>query len=213
MITKIKGMLCLAFSGCLAATAALAEDAVRFDYSGLYAGFSTSFSAGSSDWTNPLTGVTTGDFDISGRSGGAILGYNWRNGETYYGVALDITVGEIGGTGYGNCPTGCNTTLQSYAALRGQIGHRAGQGHLYGFAGIALGRIDLNLATLPRQQHSATGWLAGIGYEHPLEDGWTLRGELQYMDFEDTVYSAGGPALTVGTNRIGMIRIGLTRYF
>lgn len=210
---KIIGIVCLAFAGFFCATRAMAEEEPRFDYSGLHAGFSTTFSGGSSEWTNPATRATSGTFDISGRGGGAILGYNWRNGETYYGLALDITVGEIGGTGHGTCATGCATALQSYAALRGQIGRRVGRGHLYGFAGVALGRIDLTPVGAPRQQHSASGWLAGIGYEHPLEDGWTLRGELQYMDFEDRVYSASGPAMRVGSNGIGMIRIGLTRYF
>lgn len=213
MIKKTWGMVCLMLVGALAATGAAAQDGPRFDYSGIYAGFGTAYSVGDSAWRDPAGPASTGVFDISGRSGSAILGYNWRSGQTYYGLALDLTAGEIGGFGYGGCPAGCETALQSYAALRAQIGHRVGDGHLYGFAGVALGRINLTPVGLPRQQHSATGRLAGIGYEHPLEDGWTLRAELQYMDFEDTIYSASGPVRTVGTNRVGMIRIGMTRYF
>jgi len=213
MIRNLWAALCLALAGGMAAGGAMAQDGPRFDYSGLYAGFSTAYSAGRSEWSDPVGPTSTGEFDISGRIGGAILGYNWRIGETYLGIALDLTAGEIGGIGHGGCPAGCETALQYYGALRGQIGHRVGEGHLYGFIGIAQARIDQHPAGFARQQRNAAGWLAGIGYEHPLDNGWTLRTELQYMDFEDTIYSASGPTRTVSSNHVGMIRIGLTRYF
>lgn len=217
MIKILAGRLRLALAGLaisLSATAAHADEpSTAFDFSGAYAGFSMSNAIGQSNWTDPLAPASTGAFDLTGRGGGAILGYNWRTGRTYYGLALDITVNPADGIGNGACATGCETTLQSYAALRAQLGQRMGDGHLYGFAGLAMGRLDLAPVGLARQERDLGGWLAGIGYEHPLEDGWTIRVELQYMDFEDTRYTLSGPVQAVTDNRVGMLRIGLTRYF
>ena len=218
MITKITGYLRLTLAGLTVAvatgTAAFADDpAVPFDYSGVYAGFSMTFGSGESRWTDPVAPASTGTFDLNGRGGGAIIGYNWRTGRTYFGLALDVTVNPTGGIGYGGCVAGCETELQSYAALRAQLGQRMGDGHLYGFAGLAIGRIDLAPAGLPRQERDLGGWLAGIGYEHPLDNGWTFRAELQYLDFEDTHYSLSGPIQSVSDNRVGMLRLGLVRYF
>jgi opacity protein-like surface antigen len=76
-----------------------------------------------------------------------------------------------------------------------------------------MGRVDLAPVGFARQERDLGGWLVGIGYEHPLQDGWTFRAELQYMDFEDTRYTLSGPVQTVSDNRVGMLRLGLTRYF
>lgn len=217
MITKFTAQLRLALAAaamaCVGSASCAEQQHVAFDYSGAYAGFSMTYGWGDSTWTDLAVPATTGRFDLSGRGGGAILGYNWRTGRTYYGMALDITVNPTTGSGYGGCAAGCETSLQSYAALRAQVGQRVGDGHLYGFAGVAIGRIDLAPSGLPRQERDIGGWLAGIGYEHPLENGWTFRAELQYMDFENTLYSLAGPIQTVTDNRLGMLRIGLTRYF
>ncbi|WP_127562182.1 outer membrane protein [Nioella ostreopsis] len=220
MIKKLTSHFRLAMTGLamvtmLASTmAAHAEDrSTAFDYSGAFAGFSMTYAFGQSNWTDPLAPASTGVFDLAGRGGGAIVGYNWRTGRAYFGLALDITVTPADGTGYGGCATGCDTTLQSYAALRAQLGQRMGDGHLYGFAGLAMGRVDLAPVGFARQERDLGGWLVGIGYEHPLQDGWTFRAELQYMDFEDTRYTLSGPVQTVSDNRVGMLRLGLTRYF
>ncbi|MGI3186877.1 outer membrane protein [Nioella aestuarii] len=217
MITKIAGKLRLALAGlcivCAAPMAAADERPLPFDFSGAYAGFSRTDGLGDSTWSDQTLPLNTGGFDLSGNGGGAILGYNWRTGRSYFGVALDFTVNPLTGTGTASCTAGCETSLQNYVALRAQLGHRMGDGHLYGFAGLAIGRVDLMPIGLPTQERDSRGWLAGIGYEHPWDNGWAFRVELQYMDFEDTRYTLSGPVHGVSDNRVGMLRIGLTRYF
>lgn len=217
MITKITGKMRLALAGvamlCATGTAQADQQEIPFDFSGLYAGFSGTIGFGQSTWTDPAIPATTGSFDLTGSGGGAVIGYNWRTGRSYFGVALDVTANPTHGSGQGTCPAGCETSLRGYVALRAQLGHRMGDGHLYGFAGAAMGQFDIAPTGLPSQNRDLGGWLAGIGYEHPMEDGWALRVELQYMDFRDTRYTLAGPAQTVSGNHVGMLRIGLTRYF
>jgi opacity protein-like surface antigen len=206
--------LVIAMTMATAAGQARADDAPRFGFDGVYAGFSVTGGYAESHWSAGGAGASD-RLHLSGRGGGALAGINWREGDTVFGVALDISATQIDGSGHGGpCAAGCATTLERYAALRLQLGQRVGAaGHVYGFAGLAWGRFDLNPAGQPRQQRDAQGWLAGIGYEQALEGGWSWRAELQVMGFDDLTYSAAGPALRVGLDRSGLIRIGLVRYF
>lgn len=216
MHKRILAMLWLVMAMALVASALSARadgvDTPRFE--GLYAGFSTTGGYGESTWTGG-GGSPSDRLHLSGRGGGAILGYGWREGRTLYGLALDLTAAQVSGRAHGGvCAAGCDTTLERYAGLRGQIGQRVGEdGHLYGFAGLAWGRIDLNPSGLSRQHADTRGWLAGVGYERALEDGWSWRLEAQVMGFEDVSYTAAGPARRIGLDQVGLMRLGLVRWF
>jgi len=209
MIRKIMGLVCLVAVAAMSAPPVMAQEDRDPRFAGLHAGLSRSLARADSSWSTP--GTVTG-LDMDGAGGSLILGYSWPLDGLVYGIALDMTVPGAEGLAGAGCGGTCLARLDRYIALRAQIGQRVGRGHLYGFAGLALGQFEYARAGLAQVEDHRTGWLAGIGYEHPMSRGWILRAEAQVMDFGNRALPLQG-GWSASPGRVGLIRLGFVQYF
>src|SRR5258707_4829851 len=61
-----------------------------FTWNGFYVGINAGYGFGHSKWTDTVTGVSTGDFDISGALIGGTAGTNLQLGSWVLGIEGDI---------------------------------------------------------------------------------------------------------------------------
>ena len=133
----------------------------------------------------------------SGFVGGGQLGYNWQQGSWVYGVETDLSGTSLkssmsGGLSTGGCLTDAANTsanLDWYGTLRGRVGWANGPVLVYGTAGLAYGKVDLNstfnglgLLTSAQVSSTRTGWVIGAGVEYLLQPNLSLNLGYQYVD-------------------------------
>jgi outer membrane immunogenic protein len=160
------------------------------------------------DWSGAYLGVqggvvrrdaTLSPFDIlragdkTGGIVGALLGYNWQQGNFVYGLEGDWN--WIGAKASGRSNLADNSS-DSYdvnwlATLRGRAGLALDSTLFYVTGGVAFGHVENSVALLDgtgsvqvsfAQKETKAGWTVGAGVEHMLAPQWTARGEFRYAD-------------------------------
>jgi outer membrane immunogenic protein len=94
-----------------------------FTWNGFYAGINAGYGFGTSKWTDSVTGVSTGGFDINGALIGGTAGYNTQLGGFVLGIEGDIGGSFIKGATASSCITTCETSNHWLATLRGRLGY------------------------------------------------------------------------------------------
>jgi outer membrane immunogenic protein len=171
---------------------------------------------------------------------GGFVGYNWQWTEAVVGIELNYTHGNFFGSNMGSqarsfqFPTNYVTTaavasaatmkVTDYGSLRVRGGYAIDNFLPYGFAGIAMGRANINrwasysayyeyvgaaVPPLPDYQgsgnltdnanaHFITGFAGGVGVDVMLYAGLFLRAEWEYLRFTSKVDT------TINTVRAGL---------
>lgn len=135
------------------------------------------------DWTGGYVGAQLGygDVDSNGAGldgygwlGGVHAGYRWDMGNWVAGTELSwdsagIDLGAVDGD-----------QLDSVAALKIMAGREIGNSLVYGTIGAAQAS-----ATVGGVDYSDNGLVYGIGFDHALNDKWTVGGEVLEHNFDN----------------------------
>jgi outer membrane immunogenic protein len=136
------------------------------------------------DWSGGYVGAQLGygDVDSNGAGldghgwlGGVHAGYRWDLGSWVAGTELsyDKASGvDLGAT--------AGDQLDNVAALKVMAGREIGNSLVYGTLGAAKANATVGGADL-----SDTGLVYGVGFDHALNDKWTVGGELLEHKFND----------------------------
>jgi outer membrane immunogenic protein len=153
-----------------------------FTWNGFYVGINAGYGFGKSRWTDSTTGVSTGNFDISGAVAGGTMGYNMQFGSTIFGVETDIDWTNIKGSATANCASTCQTSNDWLGTLRGRLGYTLDRLLPFVSAGLAYGNIKGDLAGGSNFNDFKVGWTAGGGLEYAFAGNWTAKAEYLYVD-------------------------------
>jgi outer membrane immunogenic protein len=153
-----------------------------FSWSGFYLGINAGYGFGTSRWTNPLTGLTTGDFDVNGAMVGGTLGYNVQFGSAIFGLEADFDWSDIKGTTTVNCPLGCETKNTWLGTARGRIGYAFDRFLPYFTGGAAFGELRAASPGINGMTETKVGWTLGGGVEYAFLSNWSAKVEYLYVD-------------------------------
>ncbi|HXC16329.1 MAG TPA: outer membrane beta-barrel protein [Holophagaceae bacterium] len=136
-----------------------------------------------------------------GFTGGLTLGYNAQDGAAMYGFEMDLNAFSVKGDRSttvvypGFAPTTYTvnqTTKGGYlGTFRGRIGYAAGRSLWYGTAGLALASIKIEdsfsdtfatAAESASKSKTKAGWTLGGGYELDMQNQWSFKAEVLYVD-------------------------------
>ena len=118
-----------------------------FTWNGFYAGINAGYGFGASKWTDTVTGVSTGNFDVGGALVGGTAGYNLQLGGWVFGIEGDIGWNFIKGSTATGCGTRCETASDWLGTLRGRFGYAFDRFLPYFTGGVAFGDIEGTAAT------------------------------------------------------------------
>jgi outer membrane immunogenic protein len=162
-----------------------------YNWNGFYVGLNGGYGFGDSNWTNPTTGDSTGNFDLSGGLAGGQIGWNYQMGQFVFGIEGDMDWSGIKGTsnapGITGC-VGCQTSNNWLSTVRARFGFAWDRVLVYGTAGGAFGDVK---ATTPlafggmSQTSTEAGWAAGAGVEVGITENITGRVEYLFVDLAD----------------------------
>lgn len=168
-----------------------------FSWNGFYVGVNAGYGTGKSNWTDTVTSITTGDFDVKGPVAGGTVGYNTQLGGGIFGIEADFDWANIKGSTIVACATGCETRLQWLTTLRGRVGYALDRFLPYLTAGGAFGNVKGTLTSVGSFTESKAGWTAGGGVEYAFVNNWTAKLEYLYVDLGtsrcDAACSGGNP--------------------
>ena len=175
-----------AFPGALPQPVATKAPPPPFSWTGLYLGVNGGYSFGGSDWTDSLTGGSTGNFGTSGFLFGGTLGADYQIGAFVFGVEADGDWTKTGGFGTFTttslCAGGCLTNSNWLVTARGRFGYAFDRFLTYGTAGAAFGNVQANFSNDPVSSTTEPGWIVGAGVEVALAANWTAKAEYLFVD-------------------------------
>jgi outer membrane immunogenic protein len=167
-----------------------------FNWTGFYVGGHAGWGWGSALGSDP-----------NGYLLGLQAGYNFQVASNILaGIETDISITGIDAT------NGANTVSLDYlGTVRGRLGAVMDRFYVYGTAGLAYGRGDMENAGLSNNQ-THIGWTAGLGVEAFIAPNITARIEYLYADLgRETYQTIGGPVRTSIDTSI--IRMGMNYKF
>lgn len=167
-----------------------------FNWTGFYVGGNAGYG-----WGSALGA------DASGYLLGLQAGYNFQVASNILaGIETDISI-----TGIDATTGGATASLDYLGTVRGRAGFLVDRFYLYGTAGLAYGRGEVEMGGLSNSQ-THVGWTAGIGVEAFVAPNLTARLEYLYADLgKETYTTTGGPA-RVGIDT-SIIRMGMNYKF
>jgi outer membrane immunogenic protein len=161
-----------------------------FTWQGFYVGLNAGYGFGRSSWTDTVTQVSTGKFNVTGAMAGGTVGYNLQFGGWILGIEADAGWSNIKGSTATNCIGPCETSNEWLGTARGRIGYAFDRFLPYVTGGAAFGGIKATVAGLGFSD-TAVGWAGGGGLEYAFGDRWTAKVEYLYVDLGKTTCSAG----------------------
>jgi outer membrane immunogenic protein len=185
-----------------------------FSFTGFYLGINAGYGFGSSEWTNTATGVSTGDFDVSGGLVGGTIGYNWQLGPTVLGVEADVGWSGVSGSSTTNCPLGCETKSTWFGTARGRIGYAFDRFMPYFTGGAAFGDIRAEAGGFSGTTKTQFGWTVGGGLEYYFLHNWSAKIEYLYADMGSVQCPAANCGSTIDTTlTLNIVRGGINYKF
>jgi iron complex outermembrane recepter protein len=177
-----------------------------FNWTGIYLGVNGGFSFGGSDWTDSVTGTSSGSFGTSGFIFGGTLGANYQAGSLVFGVEADGDWANSSGFGTFTtaslCAGGCLTKNTWLATVRGRAGYAFDRFLVYGTGGAAFGNVQANFSNDPVSSATKRGWTAGAGVEVAVAPHWTAKAEYLFVDLANgscttdcAIANSNGPPL------------------
>ena len=186
-----------------------------FTWSGFYVGINGGYGWGNSRWTDPGTGVTTGDFRVKGWLGGGTLGYNFQFGSIVAGVEGDIAYAAILGRTTAFCAApGCETRNTWLGTARARLGYAFGSFLPFLTGGAAFGGIRMTPPGGPSETKTGFGWTLGAGLEYAFLGNWSAKIEYLYADLGKVTCSAGTCGVATDVRyRPNLVRAGVNLRF
>jgi outer membrane immunogenic protein len=155
-----------------------------YNWSGFYVGANAGYGFGNSQWTDPSTAITTGNFKTNGAVFGVTAGYNYQMGSVVLGVEGDYDWSTIKGTNASVVCTDCETKNPWLATFRGRVGYAFDRWLPYFTGGLAYGAIK---AVTPTGSETTTkaGYALGAGVEYAFLSNWSAKIEYLYVHLAD----------------------------
>ncbi len=154
---------------------------------------------GFANWGNP---GSVSEYDTAGLVGGVLIGKKFDVGGARLRTEIDGTFGDLMAMTNQLDPQGLDETAVSefrwIATGRGGAERAIGDWTVFATGGVALAGVVNSVTDIDfgpnisprvdsddsfRESSTKIGWVAGVGFETPLADGWTLRFEGSYLDF------------------------------
>ena len=158
-------------------------------WTGIYLGLNAGFSFGGSDWTDSVTGGSTGNFSTSGFVFGGTVGANYQVGSLVFGVEADGDWADASGfgtfTASALCAGGCLTQNTWLSTARARVGYALDRFLVYGTGGAAFGNVRANFSNDPVSSTTEAGWTAGAGVEVALARNWSAKAEYLFVKLAD----------------------------
>ncbi len=194
-------------------------------WSGFYAGINGGYGWGSGKvydeyaHNGAIVEEASKSLNPEGGFGGGQIGYNWQRGQLVYGLEADIQGSNIGGgTTVSSSPVptyyaNSSEDLDWFGTVRARAGVTVfGQGLLYATGGFAYGGVvdKLTKASSPNSivsesnSKTATGYVAGGGFEYLLNSKWSVKAEYQYIDLGSDKSTLGSP-IVAGFQYVGVL--------
>jgi outer membrane immunogenic protein len=171
--------------------------------------------------------------DLNGPSGGAQVGYNFRQGTWVLGVEGDFQVADQKVVVLFGCGVACSVTetakIDWFSTFRGRVGYlMAKTVLLYSTAGLNLthgsdvysGTLGGVTAPIAQFAHTSLGWVAGVGVEWFVFDRVSAKLEYLYLQNSGSKSSLpvplvlGGGSLTqTASASNNVVRAGLNFHF
>lgn len=202
MVGRSRLLLFQAFALTLAAlpTAAAAQGAPPFGWSGFYAGVHGGAGLDLANVEDPFGASIFGDtVRTTGLLGGAQAGYNWQFGAAILGLEADASVADMPGTNTCFAYSGfyvssyCKARIDALGTVTGRLGWALpgdGRTLLYGKGGLAWAHDsvtahpnDIPLTSSTRSSGLIWGWVLGGGVERALNRRWSLKTEYDFLQF------------------------------
>lgn len=187
-----------------------------FSWTGFYLGATAGVAIESSRWYQAT--VTTNVGTDSSVIYGATAGFNLQRGAIVVGIEgdwskTDTIVGPLG-----NCSTACTTSADWLATARARAGVLVSPSTLlYGTGGLAWADIKTSSSFSGSHSDTATGWVAGGGFEIKLDRRWSVKGEYLHVELDDTTVCSSGagcsPKIVATDNKFDILRAGLNYSF
>jgi outer membrane immunogenic protein len=214
-----------------------------YNWTGVYIGLNAGGGWDTSHWASTPDGFN-GNYRLSGGLVGGTLGYNLQAGNSSFvvGAEADLAWSGIKGTLPPNivsepgfnpvtgapiliptpiaCVPNCEVSNPWLATLLLRLGYSFDWILPYVTAGVAVGRLEANIAGIPmgRQSSNNLGWTVGAGVEMVISDPWTAKLEFLHADLNgfncDMACPIAGPGPIVSSgvsiNAVeNIIRVGL----
>jgi len=187
------------------------SSAEPWNWTGFYVGINGGYGWGKSNWTNPATGATTGDFNFTGAQVGGTIGYNLQMSQIVIGAEADIDASWIRGTDATVC---CETKNTWMGTARGRLGYAMDRWLPFISGGAAFGDIRMTPLGFASATDTRFGWTAGGGLEYAFQGAWSAKVEYLYVDLGKASCSVAtcGVANDV-TFKTSIVRGGINYHF
>jgi opacity protein-like surface antigen len=156
------------------------------NWTGIYLGVNAGYSFGASDWSDSVTGGSTGSFGTYGFLFGGTLGANYQVGALVFGIEADGDRTDPSGfgtfTAAAFCTGSCQTTSNWLATVRGRVGYAFDRFLVYGTAGAAFGDVIAGYSEHSTSNATEPGWTVGAGVEGAFAPHWTAKVEYLFVD-------------------------------
>ena len=166
---------------------ALTSPAVN--WTGIYLGLNGGFTFGGSNWTDSVTGGSSGNFGTSGFVFGGTVGVNYQVGSLVFGVEADGDWADASGfgtfTASALCTGACFTTSSWLSTVRGRAGYAFDRFFVYGTGGAAFGNVRANFSNDPVTSSIEAGWTVGAGVEVAFARNWSAKAEYLFVNLAD----------------------------
>ena len=159
------------------------------NWTGIYLGLNGGFTFGGSNWTDSVTGGSSGNFGTSGFVFGGTVGANYQIGSLVFGVEADGDWADTSGfgtfTASALCTGACFTTSSWLSTVRGRAGYAFDRFLVYGTGGAAFGNVRANFSNDPVTSSIEAGWTVGAGVEVAFARNWSAQAEYLFVNLAD----------------------------
>ena len=195
-----------------------------FTWSGVYVGGNIGGAWGHTDADSNAPGAIgfspDQEFDNSGVTGGAQIGYNYQINQFVLGAEADINWVDLNDrsdeitVGVGDF---YRTKHDWFGTVRGRAGYAWDRALIYATGGFAYGNVEdryvspvgLNSST----SSTRTGWTVGGGAEYAFTDNWTVRAEYLFVDLGDHRFTSPLVDDVRFDHKFNVVRAGLNYKF
>lgn len=168
-----------------------------FSWNGGYVGINAGYGFGRSSWTDNVTSVSTGTFNVNGATAGGTLGYNIDIRSVVFGIETDLNWSGMKGSTATNCVANCTTANTWIGTARGRVGYAFDRFLPYVTGGLAYGNLKISNDLGSSASTSRVGWTLGGGLEYAFLNNWSMKLEYLYADLGkatcDATCSGGNP--------------------
>ncbi|MGI9483640.1 MAG: outer membrane protein [Hyphomicrobiales bacterium] len=173
------------------------------DWSGIYLGAHTGVVF------NNVKDRTTGtNADQTNVPLGLFGGVNFQADQMVFGLELDTNLVTFGGDNkFGALNDRYTFTPGGSARLR--AGYAFGNTLAFATGGYGLGFGEVKLASGDKKSKAHHGWVFGAGFEHAINENWSLRTGYQFRDFNAKTYNVGAVSRRVDYKNAHVLRAGI----